>query len=393
MTVLPVAGQPDIPAHLQEAIQAELAEDEQLFWRSQPDPRRAAALASKVRLAGLLVLVAGLAWVALIGGGFVKSLPRLMGPLAVPGLAMGLFLVVLPRLSAAKSRQMVYAVTDRRAIVMEVGKATKIFSFGPEKLREIVRTERPNGLGDLVFRGPNGGFAQRGPSICSGFYGIAHARDVQRMLDILAQTAPAPDLADGSHVPRMALRGSSATFRTAHVVEAGPDRLVLTASRSAKAFYFVVAAMGGGLGAVLVPGLLKGGGVGASVGLLLVPTVCGLFLLLGLLGLTGRLGNAPVVFDRSAGRLWTRRGKFGSRARSEGIPLNEVEALQVCSYCASGEDSSYTAYELNLVLRDAEGQLDRKTLACHARRTALYDDARRLAEHLDVPLLDHAAAG
>lgn len=94
----------------------------------------------------------------------------------------------------------------------------------------------------------------------------------------------------------------------------------------------------------------------------------------------------PLVFDRSQGSLW-RRGKtdpvFGDYAL-----LRDVEGLQICSKTVSGsEGGSWTALELNVVMK--RPLRARVPVICHGNRAALFEDARKLAKFLNVPLVDH----
>jgi hypothetical protein len=97
----------------------------------------------------------------------------------------------------------------------------------------------------------------------------------------------------------------------------------------------------------------------------------------------------PLVFDKNQGRLW-RKGKFDP-AIGDFASLKDVEAIQVCSAMAGhkgGPDSeNYPVYELNVVMKRPPGQ--RIPAICHGHRDSLFADARKLAEFLGVPMVDH----
>ncbi|MDY7011510.1 MAG: hypothetical protein SVV80_12285 [Planctomycetota bacterium] len=68
--------------------------------------------------------------------------------------------------------------------------------------------------------------------------------------------------------------------------------------------------------------------------------------------------------------------------------LKDMEGLQICSKTVSGsEGGSWTAYELNIVMNRPPRA--RVPVICHGDRAALFEDARKLAEFLNVPLADH----
>ena len=103
--------------------------------------------------------------------------------------------------------------------------------------------------------------------------------------------------------------------------------------------------------------------------------------------LVGFLIVRPFVFDRNAGRVW-RRGK-ADKLLGDYAPLRDIEGLQICSKMCKDTDGSnnYMAYELNLVMKRPPGL--RVPVLCHGNRSAMFEDARKLAEFLSVPLVDH----
>jgi hypothetical protein len=65
------------------------------------------------------------------------------------------------------------------------------------------------------------------------------------------------------------------------------------------------------------------------------------------------------------------------------VPRKDLVAVQICAH----EEDRYTAFELNLVL--ARPDVERINLMCHGKERALREDAERLAEFLNVPVLDY----
>jgi hypothetical protein len=106
----------------------------------------------------------------------------------IPFLLVGLSMLLSPLGYRKKAARTAYAVTDRRAIVIN-GKllaGREVRSYSPVQLGAISRTERANGCGDLVFQEEiarvhwRGG---RGPStVPIGFLGIAEVRAVEKIL-------------------------------------------------------------------------------------------------------------------------------------------------------------------------------------------------------------------
>jgi hypothetical protein len=67
-------------------------------------------------------------------------------------------------------------------------------------------------------------------------------------------------------------------------------------------------------------------------------------------------------------------------------PLKDIAGIQVCSKQVRNE-GTYTVYEMNIVMSRPDGA--RIAAMCHGDRAALFADARKLAEFLGVPLVDH----
>ena len=94
----------------------------------------------------------------------------------------------------------------------------------------------------------------------------------------------------------------------------------------------------------------------------------------------------PIVFDLQSSLFYVgwKPPEHGARDASDAVTsLSEVYALQLISHASSG-DSNYTAYELNLVLRDKR----RVHVLCHGDAKRLREDARTLAGRLGKPLWD-----
>ncbi len=93
----------------------------------------------------------------------------------------------------------------------------------------------------------------------------------------------------------------------------------------------------------------------------------------------------PFVFDKLQRRFW-REGQSDPVLGDYGL-IPDIEALQVCSQRVSYSDSSWTVYELNAVMK--RPPMARINISASTKRDVLLEDARRLAEFLNLPLLDH----
>ena len=98
----------------------------------------------------------------------------------------------------------------------------------------------------------------------------------------------------------------------------------------------------------------------------------------------------PRVFDMQD--LWYWRGKRpADRAAVErcdnAAPLDLVHAIQIVHERVRDSDSSYTSYEINLVLHDAK----RVTVVDHGSLKHIRRDAEQIAELIGVPVWDATA--
>lgn len=134
---------PEPPAPL-EVARREIAPGERLVWadrRRRRDRRRWPRIAF-----GLVFAVAALAWIIAAAG--TAGLRALF---AAPLLLLGIALAAgwLPRGAAADT---VYAITDRRLLIIETGRVRRVRSLLPADILTLERHERPDGSGDLLFR-------------------------------------------------------------------------------------------------------------------------------------------------------------------------------------------------------------------------------------------------
>lgn len=390
-----------LPPKVREALQAQLEPGEPVFWATRPDARRMAREVLPLVLFGTLPLGFGVLWVvSCLGFGWIGPVPvgLLMGLVGLVPLGLGLLLVTAPAWVALAARRSVYAVTDRRALLVATFPRRLVESTPPEGLRSLEVTRRADGSGDIAFR-PR----RSGKRLPDGFHALPEVQTPELLLRTLAEEAAPADAAAGdppsgappgaapldafADVPRTHAGNASASFRTCRTRLAGANLLVLEPTLGARVFYgtFLVA----GLGALLfaLPGVVR---EEIWLGVLVLGLVGGAFTAVGAAGLLGWLGESPVFFDRSHRRIRARRRALRRFAEVDGVPFDRVRAVQVCSRYVPGDSDSagYRAWELNLVFREPPDQ--RVCLTCHGREKALREDARQVADMLGVPLLDHA---
>ena len=193
----------------------------------------------------------------------------------------------------------------------------------------------------------------------------------------------------------------SGSFRTHELVEAAPGVLVVKPTGGLRLFRGVF--LGGGIAGLAMAVALLGAALFGEGDLLRSPTHVGQDYSLGMLAGAGigiLVGGAfvivsvyalnwpPVFIDRKLGEVRGRKLRVAGRLVKQ-LPLRFVAAVQIASGLVSASDGpNYTAYQANLVLNQPPGE--RITLMAHSREQQVRADARRLAEFIGVPLLDHS---
>lgn len=179
-------------------------------------------------------------------------------------------------------------------------------------------------------------------------------------------------------------RKGGTNFQTHRLVSVHPDRMEFRPTAGFIMFGFVFICLGGcAFGAPL--SLLFKSGVTAGVAAAIIPMLIGtVFMLIGVVII--RNGMIPVVIDKEEKAVWKGRKSprevFNVSELKDFTEIKNIYALQLVSEYCSGSKSSYTSYELNLVLADGK----RICLVDHGNRKKLIDDAQTLADFLKVPL-------
>ncbi|MBN1284050.1 MAG: hypothetical protein JXB47_01485 [Anaerolineae bacterium] len=173
--------------------EAELRRDERLLWVGQPNPLR-------IALKSLPQLLFGILWMAVIifmisaiggfgsvGGGFFSIFSLVLFIFAIVGLGM----LASPLWSYFKAMRTVYAVTDRRIMMIEQTFSTSVKSYGEDNLEFVERRMRSDHDGDVIFtrehrtsrtRSSSGFYRTRHYTVDVGFFGIPDAREVEQLL-------------------------------------------------------------------------------------------------------------------------------------------------------------------------------------------------------------------
>lgn len=144
-----------------EALKLETA-GEVIKWAGRPSPGRAFA-------GGMAAWLMGIPWTALTGGIFAALIAAVLSGKQPPGGAtgwlvlfmtlmivfvgafvlVGLGMLAAPFWAYAKARHTVYAITDRRILVVHYGRSSEAKSVTPDRILRWSRSERADGSGSL----------------------------------------------------------------------------------------------------------------------------------------------------------------------------------------------------------------------------------------------------
>ena len=168
---------------------------ERLLWSGAPSPAAAAMTALPASLFGIPFAAFACFWIW--GAWSATSRGISHGPWAlfplfgVPFVLVGVGIVAMPLWAYLGAQKTVYAVTDRRALIIGAGPMKGVQSFTRADIGDVSRVESANGSGSVFFATrlvtTRSGIANGGRI---GFVGIPDVRQVEQLIrDNLHQQA------------------------------------------------------------------------------------------------------------------------------------------------------------------------------------------------------------
>jgi len=192
------AQQPTSGASLFAAVEAELRLGEQLVWADRPGSARMARYAIRDPLIGIpftgfvLFFFSRINWHGMGLGSLA-----FVGFVALWMLFGGLIFVLSPLISAWSARKTIYAITDRRLLIIHKFPLERTHSYAPALINNLKTVERVNGEGDIIFRKETKptevekGFlsvsVEFGSTTEIGFFGISEVRKVEAAIQRLVR--------------------------------------------------------------------------------------------------------------------------------------------------------------------------------------------------------------
>lgn len=126
---------------------AEMTEGETLLWADTPASSGARRRVLPLSMLGWLLLFLALIWMLKAAGASFA----LLG-LGLPFIFCALVLALLPWWWPRLTRHTVYALSDRRLLIIQIWPRRRVTSYGPDDIDVVERRDYKDGTGDIVFR-------------------------------------------------------------------------------------------------------------------------------------------------------------------------------------------------------------------------------------------------
>lgn len=187
-----------LPVELATLVDAELGKGERIVWIGQPIPSRLARSTLPIVLFGIPVTAFAFFWIVTASGIRGLGFP---GPscffvlFGIPFVLVGLGMLTSPVWMYLKAGRTVYAVTDRRALVIDGGLfgGMTVRSFEPASMTGLTRTQFADGSGNLIFQREYRPGGRHGRFIAIGFFAIPDVKAVEDHIRELVRKAGIPD--------------------------------------------------------------------------------------------------------------------------------------------------------------------------------------------------------
>ncbi len=179
-------------------VNAELAKGERLVWTGQPIPWRFSVSSLPFVLFGIPFTAFAFFWIAVAGAFRFPGAPGPFGLFAlfgIPFVIVGLGLLMSPFWMYLKARRTAYAITDRRALVIEPDLWGRIIvrSFEPARLAVLFRTQHADGSGNLIFQREYRLGGRRAWFVDIGFFAIPEVREAEERVRELMKAGDPSD--------------------------------------------------------------------------------------------------------------------------------------------------------------------------------------------------------
>lgn len=149
----------NVPLRLEDALKAELREGEEIRWLGMPDPRRARRAAWPVLAFGAMFAGFAVFWMVIAGAIAWNQAPspgsaevqRFLPVFGLPFLLVGAGIMSVPFFAGRRARRTLCAVTDQRALRVEVRRNVRVDSWSGTDVGEVSKELFADGTGTVHF--------------------------------------------------------------------------------------------------------------------------------------------------------------------------------------------------------------------------------------------------
>jgi len=171
-----------------EIVRAELEEGERLLWHGHPDPKAAAFHNARIVFIGAVIAIFGLWWMLAAADYGIPDLSqsmklRIIEAAAFLVLMVGLGLCYTPWIAYRNARRTIYALTDRRCLIIHTAGRRIVQSYRQEDVGEVEWMIGPKKTDHVAFGSPEATVRKGVTTIRrGGFYNIADGKTVEAMV-------------------------------------------------------------------------------------------------------------------------------------------------------------------------------------------------------------------
>jgi hypothetical protein len=176
-------------AQAEQVAASQLDAGERLLWTGFPNPAAVALRSLPVTFFGIPFTAFACFWIwqawSMTSHGPKAPGPFVLFPLfGIPFLLVGLAVLGTPLWVLLGAKTTVYAVTEKRALIITGSASRGIQSFTPADMCDITRQERPDGSGSVYFASRTVTTSSNGIARMAriGFEGIPDVRQVEQLL-------------------------------------------------------------------------------------------------------------------------------------------------------------------------------------------------------------------
>jgi len=186
-------GDSDGPAWLRDMLERELEPDERVEWTGTPKarfftPSSVGAFLFAIPWTGFAIF-----WTCGAAGFKIPDFNKgsdFFPLFGIPFILIGLGMLSAPLWNYRGLKKTLYAISDKRALILRGGRTVEIKSYMPDDLSSLHRKERRDGSGDIFFDTWTGADSESvRANIACGFEGVPDVRDVELRLRKLAEKA------------------------------------------------------------------------------------------------------------------------------------------------------------------------------------------------------------